>query len=84
MPDAAIRSIEFIDARDQHGKPVRVGIGTTESNKIVILIDPRSTHPKLGKLPPQTVVVPPGQMPRVQKLMREAYKEVIENRHDDD
>ncbi len=66
MPDreVAIRSIEFVDARDPAGHLARLGIGVTEDDTVVVTSPP-------------VVVLAPGQVPTVQRLMREAFDEAM-------
>jgi hypothetical protein len=62
-PELFIRSIEFVDARDPAGRPARLGIGVTEDDTVVVTSPP-------------VVVLAPSQVPRVQRLMREALRDV--------
>lgn len=82
LSDVTIRSIEFVDARDPDGRPVRVGIGTTEGNSVVLIVDIPSLRAD-GAPPLATAVVAAGQMPQVQKLMREALRDVTTGRPDE-
>lgn len=63
-PELAIRSIEFVDARDLEGRPARLGIGVTEEDMVVVTSPP-------------VVVLAPAQVPEVQRLMREAFRETV-------
>jgi len=63
-PALAVRSIEFVTARDPEGNPARLGIGVTEDNRVVVTAPP-------------VVVLAPGQVPEVQRLMREALRDAV-------